>query len=118
MKRLALVVAAVSSFGCTSIQSTLYAEDNIVATGGKARGIVQVDRATLTLFLDFVDVVKTDWDTTTQLLVNEAKGMGSEKVQIVSAHTSPRGGVWALACILACVNSTEMVGLAVEPDAK
>ena len=95
------------------MQSTLYPTP-LDSPSGKVNGIVQVNRATLTLFFDLIDVTKIDWDTTTQLLLPEVAVMGG-KPQIVSARTSPRGGWWALLCFLACVNSTELTALAVSP---
>ena len=115
----ALAAAAALLCGaCTTIQSTRYPDGHeLVAHGAKVRGLVQVNRATLTLLLDFVDVVPIDWDTTTALLMSEATALGARGVQVVSARTSPRGGVWSLLCLLACVNSTELVALALaEPD--
>ena len=114
-RRFLILVLAVGLSGCTSIQSTVYPTP-FESPSGKVNGIVQVNRSTLTLFFDLVDLTKIDWDTTTQLLLPEVTVMGG-KPQIVSAHTSPRAGWWALLCFLACVNSTEMTALAVEAPA-
>ena len=115
MKRLCIAVVMLLN-GCTSIQSGVLSDQQFTAQGGKPLGIIQVNRYTVTILLDLVDFVKADFDEANKILGNEAKGFGeNHKVQIVSTRTSPRGGVWALLCAVACLNSTEVVGVVVEP---
>ena len=114
MKLLLGVVVLLS--GCTSVQLARYPDGLDVASGGKVKGVIQVNRSTLTLFLDHIDVLDIGLQTTTDTLLSEARALGG-KPQILSARTSPRGGWWALLCLLACVNSTEVVALAIEDPA-
>ncbi len=53
----------------------------------------------------------TDLDETTKVLINEAKAMGGDKIEIKSAHTSLRNGVFKLLCAVACFPTSEVVGV-------
>ena len=100
--------------GCTSIETGAISDADVVAVGGAPQGIVQVTTVGLSLFFGLVDVVGTDIDSTTKLLVAEAKAMDGTRVEIKSVHTTPRHGVFKLLCALVCFPTTEVVGVAVK----
>jgi hypothetical protein len=115
MARGVVTSAALLLFGaCTSIETGVISDADYVGVGGAPQGIVQVTTVGFSLFFGLVDVVGTDIDTTTKLLVAEAKAMDGTKVEIKSVHTSPRHGVFKLLCALVCFPSTEVVGVAIK----
>ena len=90
-----LLAAAVS--GCTSIESAVVASNEVTSSGGEAIAVVQVTSMGWTLLFDLVDIVVSDLDQViNKLLVGEAKAMGASKVDIKSASTTPRHGIFAL----------------------
>ncbi len=112
---LALTVAAtVATTGCTSIETGALSDAEFTAAGGSPQGVIQVSSVGFSLFLYFVDVVNSDFDSTNKVLVNEAKGMGATKVELKGANTVPRHGIFSLFCLLACFPTTQVVGVAVK----
>jgi hypothetical protein len=114
----ATVLGAVTALGtvtsCTSIETGVISDADFVATTGAPQQIIQVTQVGFSLFFGFVDVVSTDLDSTTKLVIAEAKARDASKIEIKSAHTSPRAGIFKVLCALACFPSTEVVGVAVK----
>jgi uncharacterized protein YceK len=83
--------------GCTSVESATVAGNEITATGGEAVAVIQANSLGLTLIFHIIDVVSSDLDqVVNKLLVAEAKAMGASKVDLKSASTTPRHGIFAL----------------------
>jgi hypothetical protein len=62
-----------------------------------------------------VDLVKSDLDTVVnKMLVAEAKAMGATKVELKTAKTTPRDGLYALTGLIIGVTSSSAVGVAVK----
>jgi len=99
---------------CTSIETGALSGNDFVSTAGSPVGVIDVTQVGFSVFFGLVDVVSTDIDSTTKVLVAEAKAMDGNKVEIKSAHTSPRHGVFKLLCALVCFPHTEVVGVAVK----
>jgi hypothetical protein len=102
------------SGACTSIESGVLSDENFVTEKGSPQGIIQVTKIGFSVFFGLVDVVGTDLDSTTKVLIAEAKAMDASKVEIKSAHTTPRQGVFRLLCALVCFPTTEITGVAVK----
>lgn len=107
------VVLALSC-SCTSVSVTRVPDGLDIAGVERAqvKGLVQVSRSTLTLFVDYIDVLDIGPTSVAPVLLSEARALGG-RPRILSARTSPRGGWWAVLCLLACVNTTEIVAVAV-----
>ena len=99
MKKLlaSAAMCAVGLVGCTSIETATVAPSDIVATGGEAVAVVQAEAMGLTAIFHIVDIVGCDLDqVVNKLLVSEAKAMGGSKIDLKSAMTTPRHGLFAL----------------------
>jgi len=93
---LALGLAAAMT-GCTSVESATVGSNEVAATGGEAVAVVQASSLGFTLIFHIVDVVTSDLDeVVNKLLVGEAKAMGATKVDLKSASTTPRHGIFAV----------------------
>ncbi|MBK7857169.1 MAG: hypothetical protein IPJ65_00840 [Archangiaceae bacterium] len=117
MSRFFAVAAFTFFSSCTSVQLARYPDGvEVASSSGKVKGVVQVNKSTVTLFLDYIDVVDVGLEGVTRIALDEARALGG-KPQLISARVSPRGGWWALLCLVACVNSAEIVALSVEAPA-
>lgn len=98
MKKGFLAVAlALAVSGCTSVESATVASNEVTATGGEAVAVIQVNSMGWTLIFHIVDIVTSDLDqVVNKLLVGEAKAMGASKVDLKSASTTPRHGIFCL----------------------
>jgi len=93
----ATAMLALAISGCTSIETATVAPSDIVASGGEAVAVVQAEALGLTAIFHIVDIVSCDLDqVVNKLLVSEAKAMGGSKVDLKSAMTTPRHGLFAL----------------------
>ena len=89
---------ALAVSGCTSVESATVASNEVTATGGEAVAVIQASSLGWTLIFHIVDIVTSDLDqVVNKLLVGEAKAMGASKVDLKSASTTPRHGIFALA---------------------
>lgn len=94
---LALGLAAAMMTGCTSVESATVGSNEVAATGGEAVAVVQATSLGFTFLFHIVDIVTSDLDeVVNKLLVGEAKAMGATKVDLKSASTTPRHGIFAL----------------------
>lgn len=116
MKKLLLsAVAAMSLVGCTSVESAVVSGQEVTAQGGDAVAVVQANALGLTAIFHIIDLVASDLDTVVnKLLVAEAKAMGATKVDVKTAHTTPRHGIYALAGGIIGITSSSAVGVAVK----
>jgi hypothetical protein len=100
MKKLLVAAFAVACTGlvaCTSIETATVSSAEIVANGGEAVAVVQAEALGLTAIFHIVDIVSSDLDqVVNKLLVSEAKAMGGSKIDLKSAMTTPRHGLFAL----------------------
>lgn len=98
MKNVILAMAlAVSVSACTSVDSATVAGNEVVGVGGEAVAVIQASSIGFTLIFHIVDIVSSDLDqVVNKLLVTEAKQMGASKIDLKSANTTPRHGIFAL----------------------
>lgn len=114
--RMALVVAlATLGVGaCTSMETTVISKTEVAANGEPVE-LIQVEALGLTAIFHIVDIVQSDLDVVVnKLLVAEAKASGASKVDLKSANTTPRHGIYALTGGLIGITSSSAVGVAVK----
>ncbi len=108
-----VLAAAVSS--CTSVESATVAGNEVSANGGEAVAVIQAASIGFTLIFHIVDIVSSDLDqVVNKLLVGEAKAMGATKIDLKSAGTTPRHGIFALAGNILGFPMSSAVGIAVK----
>lgn len=96
MKKALIALFAASAVACTSVE-TATVSGNEIAANGDAVAVVQATSIGITAIFHLVDLVQSDLDTTVnKLLVAEAKAMGASKVDLLTAQTTPRHGIFAL----------------------
>ncbi|RKG93221.1 hypothetical protein D7V97_40200 [Corallococcus sp. CA053C] len=115
MKKLILsAVAAASLVGCTSVESAVVSGSEIAANG-EAVAVIQGSALGLTAIFHIIDIVQSDLDTVVnKLLISEAKAMGASKVDLKSASTTPRHGIFALFGTIIGITSSSATGVAVK----
>ena len=114
-KAILSAVAASSLVACTSVESAVVSGAEIAANGGEAVAVVQANALGLTAIFHIVDLVQSDLDTVVnKLLVAEAKAMGASKVDLKSAGTTPRHGIFALFGTIIGITSSSATGVAVK----
>ncbi|AKF83910.1 hypothetical protein SAMN05443572_104490 [Myxococcus fulvus] len=115
MKKLILsAVAASSLIGCTSVESAVVSGTEIAANG-EAVAVIQTNALGLTAIFHIIDIVQSDLDTVVnKLLIAEAKAMGASKVDLKTAGTTPRHGIYALFGTIIGVTSSSATGVAVK----
>jgi|CXWL01.1.fsa_nt_gi hypothetical protein len=97
MKKFMMAALAASLVGCTSVESATVSSADIVSGGGEAVAVIQTNTIGFTALFHMIDIVQSDLEVSVnKLLVAEAKGMGANKVELKSFHTSPRHGIWAV----------------------
>jgi len=88
------LLAALSCAGCTSIESTAVDKEEVLAQGEPV-GVIQANSVGFTLLFHAVEAVDSDLDqVVNKLLISEAKAMGASKVELKSASTTPRHGIY------------------------
>lgn len=115
MKKIVLsAVLASSLVGCTSVESAVVSGSEIAANG-EAVAVVQANALGLTAIFHIIDIVQSDLDTVVnKLLIAEAKAMGASKVDLKSAGTTPRHGIYALFGTIIGITSSNATGVAVK----
>lgn len=112
------VLAMVAAFGlsaCSSVDSTVVSSNEIAADGGEAVAVVQASRLGLTAIFHIVDIVDSDLNyVVNKLLVTQAKAMGASRVDLKTASTTPRDGIFALAGGIIGVTYSHATGVAVK----
>lgn len=113
-KAVVTAVAAASLVGCTSVESATVS-GNEIAANGEAVAVVQATAVGLSAIFHIVDIVQADLDTVVnKLLVAEAKAMGASRVDLLSASTTPRSGIFALAGFIIGFPMAQASGVAVK----
>lgn len=115
MKKAVLsAIAASALVGCTSVESAVVSGTEIAANG-EAVAVVQANALGLTAIFHIIDIVQSDLDTVVnKLLIAEAKAMGASKVDLLTAGTTPRHGIYALTGTLIGITSSSATGVAVK----
>jgi hypothetical protein len=111
---LALGLAAAMT-GCSSVESATVGSNEVSANGGEAVAVIQASSIGFTFLFHIVDIVTSDLDdVVNKLLIGEAKAMGATKVDLKSASTTPRHGIFALTGNILGFPSSSAVGVAVK----
>ncbi|MBX5482673.1 MAG: hypothetical protein IRZ16_12665 [Myxococcaceae bacterium] len=99
MKKAFLAVLAASSLtACTSVETATVSASEVATNGGEAVAVIQGTAIGLTAIFHIVEIVQSDLDTAVnKLVIAEAKAMGASRVDLKSAMTTPRHGIFALA---------------------
>ena len=115
MKRVILAgIAGLTLASCHSIEEATVSGSEIAAKG-EAIAVIQVSSIGFTALLHNVIVVDSSLDqVVNKLLVAEAKAMGANKVELISASTSPTHGIYALPGILVGFPSSQATGIAIK----
>ncbi len=96
-KAIVSAILASSLVACTSVETAVVSGNEVTAAGGEPIAVVQGTALGLTAIFHVVNLVESDLDTVVnRLLVAEAKAMGGNRVQVISASTTPRHGIFAL----------------------
>jgi hypothetical protein len=117
-KALLALITAGALVSCSSVETASVSGTEIASTG-EALAVVQANALGLTAILHMIDLVQSDLDTVVnKLLVAEAKAMGATKVEILSADTTPRHGIYMMTgmfpLVLLGVTSSNATGLAIK----
>lgn len=94
-KLLAAVVASVAlmTTACQSVESTKV-DPATIASNGEAVAVIQCTALGLSAIFHFVTITEASLDTViNKMLVAEAKALGGNKVQLLTAFENPHGGL-------------------------
>ncbi len=102
MKKLlvALVASlALTTMACQSVESAKVDPATIATSNGEAVAVVQCTALGLTAIFHFITITEASLDTVVnKMMVAEAKALGGNKVQILTAMEMPKHGlIFALA---------------------
>ena len=116
MKKMLLAAVTAAAFvGCTSVESATVSSSEIVASGGEAVAVIQASAMGISAIFHIVDIVTADLDVAVnKLLVAEAKAMGATKVDLKSAATTPKHGIFQLFGNIIGFPSATAMGIAVK----
>lgn len=96
MKRLAAAAALAATTACTSVETATVGAGDL-AGPGEVMAVIQAQSLGFTVLFHYVELVNSDLDTVVnKLLVTQAKAMGASRVELKTATTTPRHGVFAL----------------------
>jgi hypothetical protein len=88
---------ALAVSGCTSVDSATVGGNEVTATGGEAVAVLQATTLGFSAIFNLISIVQSDLDqTVNKVLVSEAKNMGATKIDIKTANTTPRHGIFAV----------------------
>ena len=94
-KFLTAIVAALALAGtaCQSVESTKV-DPATIASNGDAVAVIQCTALGLTAIFHFITITEASLDTViNKMLVAEAKALGGNKVQLINAVETPKGGL-------------------------
>ena len=115
MRTLLCLLSLSLGVGCASVEVTRVKGTDFASAAGEPVAVIQATSVGFTLFFHAVDVVTSDLDdVVNRLLLAEAKSMGASKVELKSAHTTPRHGIFALTGIIIGFPVSEAVGVALK----
>lgn len=101
MKKFLIAIVAALSLGLLACNTVRHApvESGDIVANGTAVAVVNAQSAGVTLIFHIVPIIDGgDLDSVVnKTLVAEAKAVGGNRVQLVSAMAQPRGGIFALA---------------------
>lgn len=110
-----LLAVALAVAGCTSVESATVSSSEIVTNGGEAIAVIQASAIGLTAIFHIVDIVVADLDVSVnKVLIAEAKSMGATKVNLLSATTTPKHGIFAIYGTIIGFPGSTAVGIAVK----
>lgn len=79
---------------CSSVESAKV-DGSTIASNGEAVAVVQATNIGIYLLFNFVPLVPSDLDVVVnKLLVTEAKALGANKVELLSAMEYPKDGIF------------------------
>lgn len=109
---LALLTTACQSVESTKVDATTISTDN----NAEAVAVVQCVALGLTAIFHFVTITEASLDTViNKMLVAEAKALGGNKVQLLAAMETPKGGLlFKLAGSIVMLPPAAAVGIAVK----
>jgi hypothetical protein len=114
-KAILSAVLASGLVACTSVETAIVSGNEVSAAGGEPIAVIQGTALGLTAIFHVIDLVQSDLDTVVnRLLVSEAKAMGGNKVQLLSAGTTPRHGIFALTGTIIGFPISQASGVAVK----
>jgi len=115
MKHFLEAVAGAALLACTSVQSTTVSSSDIATMEGEAVALIQAHSVGWTFFWHSLTVVNSDLEqVVNKLLMEKAKSMGANKVELKGAYTSPRGGLYGLPALVMGFPGSFAVGVAVK----
>ncbi len=116
MKKAFIAALAASSLvACTSVETAVVSANELTAQGGEPVAVVQGTSIGFTLIFHLIDIVQSDLDTAVnKLLIAEAKAMGASRVDLKTANTTPRHGIFALAGGIIGFPISQATGIAVK----
>ncbi len=106
---------ALATSACQSVEFTKV-DGTTIAANGEAIAVVQTVALGLTLIFHFVTITEASLDTViNKMLVAEAKALGGNKVQLLAAGETPKGGLlFKLAGGILMLPPAGAVGIAVK----
>lgn len=85
---------SLSLSACSSVESAKV-DGSTIASNGEAVAVVQATNLGLYLLFNFVPIFESTLDTVVnKLLVTEAKALGGNKVELMTALEYPKGGLF------------------------
>jgi hypothetical protein len=116
MKKAILSAFVASSLvACTSVETAVVSGNEVASRAGEPIAVVQATALGITAIFHIVDLVQSDLDTVVnKLLVAEAKAMGGTRVELLSAGTTPRHGIFALSGGIIGVPMSQASGVVVK----
>jgi len=111
---LAVFGCGVALLGCTSVESASINSADF-ATSGDAIAVIQASALGLTFLANTIEAVPSDLDVVVnRLLITEAKAMGASRIELKSASTTARQGIYRLPALIVGVPSSTAVGIAIK----
>jgi len=106
---------ALATSACQSVEFTKV-DSATIASNGDAVAVVQCVALGLTLIFHFVTITEASLDTViNKMMVAEAKALGGNKVQLLGAMETPKGGLlFKLAGSILSIPPAGAVGIAVK----
>ncbi len=89
----AIAALALAGSACQSVESTKV-DPATIASNGDAVAVIQCTALGLTAIFHFITITEASLDTViNKMLIAEAKALGGNKVQLLTAFEQPKGGL-------------------------